>query len=81
MTIRVSEVAVRVGMAKRGINGLEELGRLSGVTTATIRKYFRGEGFYSSTLEALAQALGVEALDLLVRDERLPFNAAPCREG
>ncbi len=48
----------------------ERTEKLAGVTTVTMRKYFRGEGFYSSTLEALARALEVDPLDLLVRDER-----------
>ena len=65
MGLKVDERKVRVFMADRGIYTIEDLAKLSGVSSFTIRKLFKGAGFKSDTVQRLADALGCNPLDLL----------------
>jgi DNA-binding Xre family transcriptional regulator len=63
--LKINERNVRVFMADRGINTVEELAKKAGVSSVTIRRLFAGEEFRSSSLHSLAQALNCNPLDLL----------------
>ena len=63
--LRVNERKVRIAMASAGIRTIEELARRSSLGTATLTNILRGEGFRSSTVDALARALGGSPIDYL----------------
>lgn len=63
--LRINERAVRILMAREGINSLEELARRSGVASNTCRNLFSGDGFRSRTIEQLAATLNANPIDLI----------------
>lgn len=63
--LTVDERAVRVGMAASGIRNLNDLADRAGLGVATLWNVMRGDAFRSTTIDAIAQAIGGEPLDYI----------------
>ncbi len=64
--LRIDERKLRIIMATRGIDTLQELSEKSGVSYSTLYNVLNGAPFRSVTLQGLAQALEVNPVDLMV---------------
>ena len=67
-TLRIDERKLRIFMASKGIDTLQELIEKSGVSYSTLYNVLNGANFRSGTLRDLASALDVNPIDLLLID-------------
>lgn len=76
--LRIDERKLKIIMATKEIDTYAALAKKSGLHWTTISKLVSGQGFRSETLDAIANALEVNPLDLLqVEGFPDPHLAAP----
>ena len=64
MTVKINQTALRVFLAQRSMEQ-KDLAEKSGVSEQTIVRLLKGKPFTSDTLGKLADALGVNPVDLI----------------
>jgi DNA-binding Xre family transcriptional regulator len=65
MGVIIDRGKVKMFMGARGIPDQGRLAEKAGIDQDTVTKVLKGNGFRSVTLEALADALGVNPIDIL----------------
>ena len=64
MSLKIDATALQHAMVDAGLNQ-QELAERSGVTASTIYRISKGQAFNSTTLDAIANALGRDPLTLV----------------
>ena len=72
MALRIDERKTKVMMARAGIDTMEQMADLAGISTKTLYNYFQGEAFRSSVVNKLGEALNCSPIDLLGDSGNIP---------
>jgi len=64
----INKRTVKILMAAKGMDDTKALAKAAGLSNQTVRNLLEGREFRSSTIRELADALGVNPLDLLEVD-------------